>query len=372
MHAATTAYHWHGIMEEEEQQHGETLVSPTGFRRWLEAGNDDTPPTDARIVTSGQRRLPAHSTVLASASPVLESMLHRPRKGGSNREMEIPVLGVPCDAVHAFLRLLYSARCVTLAEEEIVGEHGMHLMVLSHAYGVGWLKRACERVLSSRLTAEGVVDVLVLAQQCDAPRLHLRCMQLLAEDFAAVEQTEAWRFLRDHDPWLELDILQFLEDAHLRRRRLGRRKAERRLYMELHETIECLHHIFKDGYAAMGHSGREEKRARCPNPVTCRGLRQLVRHLAACDSEKRRWCRRCKCLWQLLRLHASTCTELDDASCEVPLCMQFKRRVQRREGEEADGDDKWGMLVKKVVSARVVSHLVKKHKQPVLYPGDSN
>ena len=106
-------------------------------------------------------------------------------------------------------------RCVTLAEEEIVGEHGMHLMVLSHAYGVGWLKRACERVLSSRLTAEGVVDVLVLAQQCDAPRLHLRCMQLLAEDFATVEQTEAWRFLQDHDPWLELDILQFLEDAHL-------------------------------------------------------------------------------------------------------------------------------------------------------------
>ena len=44
-----------------------------------------------------------------------------------------------------------------------------------------------------------------------APAVHA----VLAEDFAAVEQTEAWRFLRDHDPWLELDILQFLEDAHL-------------------------------------------------------------------------------------------------------------------------------------------------------------
>ncbi|RWW15943.1 hypothetical protein GW17_00020197 [Ensete ventricosum] len=223
----TAAYRWRGIMKEEEQKHGDTSVLPTGFRRWLEAGNADTPPTDVQIVTSGRRRLPAHSTVLvisetpppthaASASPVLESMLHRPRKGGSNREMEIPVLGVPCDAVHAFLRLLYSARCVSPAEEEeTVGEHGMHLLVLSHAYGVGWLKRACERVLSSRLTAEGVVDVLVLAQQCDAPRLHLRCMQLLAEDFPAVEQTEAWRFLQDHDPWLELDILRFVEDARL-------------------------------------------------------------------------------------------------------------------------------------------------------------
>ncbi|RWW67298.1 hypothetical protein BHE74_00025268 [Ensete ventricosum] len=118
--------------------------------------------------------------------------------------------------------------------------------------------------------------------------------------------------------------------------------------MELHETIECLRHIFEDGCAALGRSCREEERARCTNAVTCRGLRQLVRHLAACDGQKRRWCRRCKSLWQLLRLHASTCTKLDDASC------------------------KWGILVKKVVSARVVSHLVKKQKQRVLYPGDSN
>lgn len=106
-------------------------------------------------------------------------------------------------------------RCVSATEEEMIGEHGMHLLALSHAYRVGWLKRAAERALSLRLTAEGVVDVLVLSQRCDAPRLHLRCLQLLSKDFAAVEQTEAWRFLQDHDPWLELHILQFLHHAHL-------------------------------------------------------------------------------------------------------------------------------------------------------------
>ncbi|RRT41877.1 hypothetical protein B296_00029799 [Ensete ventricosum] len=63
MHA-TAAYRWRGIMKEEEQKHGDTSVLPTGFRRWLEAGNADTPPTDVQIVTSGRRRLPAHSTVL--------------------------------------------------------------------------------------------------------------------------------------------------------------------------------------------------------------------------------------------------------------------------------------------------------------------
>ncbi|XP_064942091.1 BTB/POZ and TAZ domain-containing protein 1-like isoform X2 [Musa acuminata AAA Group] len=354
---------WLGNMTEEDKKRGEAEI-----QRWLEVGSVEIPPADVRIVTSGGRRIPVHSTVLASASPVLESILGGPHKGRS-RGREIPILGVPCDAVQAFVHSLYFARCVSATEEEMIGEHGMHLLALSHAYRVGWLKRAAERALSLRLTAEGVVDVLVLSQRCDAPRLHLRCMQLLSKDFAAVEQTEAWRFLQDHDPWLELHILQFLHHAHLRRRRQARRKAEQRLYAELHEAMDCLRHICADGCGEVGPSGRllpAHARPPCPNPVSCRGLRQLIRHFAACDRQKRQQhgCRRCKRLWQLLRLHASICDEVDDASCKVPLCIQFKQRMQEKEGElEEDEAERWRLLVKKVASARVMSHLAKRQSQ---------
>jgi hypothetical protein len=40
-------------------------------------------------------------------------------------------------------------------------------------------------------------------------------MKLLAKEFKAVERTEPWRFLRENDPWQELDILRQLHDADM-------------------------------------------------------------------------------------------------------------------------------------------------------------
>ncbi|RRT71983.1 hypothetical protein B296_00034955 [Ensete ventricosum] len=367
-----------------------------------EMGNSRTDPSggddaDVQILTTRKRRIPAHSKVLAAASPVLESMLDRPQKRGGEGRV-IPILGVPHDAVCAFVRLLYSVRtpqfnlcrcwicrdkihhyrmCVTTAvegeEAPEVGEHGVHLLVLSHVYQVGWLKRACERALASRLTAEGVVDVLVLARRCDAPWLHLRCMRFIARDYAAVERTEAWRFLQDNDPWLELDILQSLQDAHLKRRR--RKREVEKVYTELSEAMECLQHICAEGCTEIGPSGRgppPRDPTHCPNPATCRGLQQLIHHFAACDRKKKpppqkqqqqqQGCPRCKRLWQLLRLHSAICVHPDP--CKVPLCSQFKQKMeQTKRKEEEEEAEKWKLLVKKVASARVVSYLVKRKRQ---------
>ena len=94
-------------------------------------------------------------------------------------------------------------------------KYAVQVLVLAHAYQVPWLKRACEGAIGARLTADTVVDVLQLAALCDAPRLHLRCARLLAKEFAAVERTEAWRFLQENDPWQELQVLQGLHEADM-------------------------------------------------------------------------------------------------------------------------------------------------------------
>ncbi|WOL16113.1 BTB/POZ and TAZ domain-containing protein 1-like [Canna indica] len=298
-------------------------TDPTGFQRDPDAGNDAAAaqPADVQILVAGKRRIPAHSSVLSSASPVFESMLERPQKRGGDDCVVIPINGVPYDAVNAFVRLIYSARWAV--EETAIGEHGVHLLVLSHVYQVAWLKRTCERALASQLAAEGVVDVLVLARRCDAPWLHLRCMKLIAEDFAAVKRSEAWRFLQENDPFLELDILQAIQDTHSSQKRRRRRRMEQRLYTELGEAMECLQHICTEGCTEVQPSGREapprDGGAGCPNPATCRGLQHLIRHLASCDRKKKlNGCPRCKRLWQLLRLHASICDQPE--ACKVPLC----------------------------------------------------
>lgn len=97
--------------------------------------------------------------------------------------------------------------------EESLEKYGMHLLALSHVYLVPQLKQRCTKDLAQRLTIENVVDVLQLARLCDAPDLSLKCMKLVSKHFKAVEATEGWRFMQDHDPWLELDILQFIDET---------------------------------------------------------------------------------------------------------------------------------------------------------------
>lgn len=66
-----------------------------------------------------------------------------------------------------------------------------------------------------RLTIENVVDVLQLARLCDAPDLYLKCMNLVYSNFKSVENTEGWKFVSYHDPLLELEILQFIDEKEL-------------------------------------------------------------------------------------------------------------------------------------------------------------
>ena len=94
-------------------------------------------------------------------------------------------------------------------------EFGIHLLALSHVYSLPQLKTRCTKGLIERLTIENVVDVLQLARLCDAPDLYLKCMKLIASRFKSVEHTEGWKFLQNNDPFLELEILKFIDEIEL-------------------------------------------------------------------------------------------------------------------------------------------------------------
>ncbi|XP_017973901.1 PREDICTED: BTB/POZ and TAZ domain-containing protein 1 [Theobroma cacao] len=310
----------------------------------------ELPEPDVQILTSGGLRIAAHSSILAMVSPVLENIMDRPRKHRTS-ERVIPILGVPCDAVSAFVGYLYSTRCT----EEQMEKYGIHLLALSHVYSVTQLKQRCARGVSQRLTIENVVDELQLARLCDAPDLYLKCMKLVAAHFKSVEQTEGWKFMQDHDPWLELEILQFIDEAESRKKRTRRHRVEQSLYLQLSEAMECLEHICTEGCTTVGPYDVEpaKKRGPCNKYTTCQGVQLLIKHFASC---KRRanggGCSRCKRMWQLLRLHSSICDQPD--SCRVPLCRQFKLKAQ----QQIMGDDAlWKLLVRKVLSAKTISSL---------------
>lgn len=320
-----------------------TVISAVSFAPEL-------PEPDVQILTSGGLRIPAHSSILAMASPVLENIIERPLKHRSS-ERVIPIVGVPCDAVSAFVGYLYSSRCT----EEQMEKYGIHLLALSHVYLVPQLKQRCTKGLSQRLTVENVVDVLQLARLCDAPDLYVKCMKQVLAHFKAVEQTEGWKFMQDHDPWLELEILQFIDEAESRKKRTRRLRQDQSLYLQLSEAMECLEHICTEGCTTVGPYDVEpaKKTGPCSKYTTCHGVQLLIKHFALC---KRRTngggCSRCKRMWQLLRLHSSICDQPD--SCRVPLCRQFKLKATQ---QKMNDDAKWKLLVRKVLSAKAMSSL---------------
>ncbi|CAN6276067.1 unnamed protein product [Urochloa humidicola] len=319
---------------------------------------------DVRIVTSDGQTIAAHSYVLATASPVLERMIDRAWRGGGG--CTIRVLGVPSDAVLAFLHLLYASREeAAAAEDEVVAAHGPQLLALAHAYRVPWLKRAAEAAVSSaRLAPDTAVDMLKLAALCDAPRLRAACARLAANDFAAVEASDGWRFARRHDPALELELLQMLEERDQRRARWARGRASREACGQLAEAMDSLDRIFAAGSdadapcsaSAAGSTGKPPC-ARDGDGACEQGLRLLMRHFAGCARKAAPGgCARCKRLLQLFRLHASVCDrrpeQEHDQPCRVPLCSHFSAKMQ---AEKADKT--WRLLVKKVTRARAMARL---------------
>ncbi|XP_011002949.1 PREDICTED: BTB/POZ and TAZ domain-containing protein 1-like isoform X1 [Populus euphratica] len=312
--------------------------------------HNSLPEPDVQILTSSGLRIPAHTGTLASVSPVLENIIDRPHKHHSSEKI-IPILGVPCDAVSLFIQFLYSSRC----SEEELEKYGIHLLALSHVYLVPQLKHICSKAVGQRLTVENVVDVLQLARLCDSPDLYVKCMKMLYDNFKAVEKTEGWKFMQENDPFLELEILKFIDEAESRKKRTRRQREEQRLFMELSEAMECLEHICTEGCTTVGPCDlgpSNKRRGPCNKFSTCEGLQLLIKHFALCKNRVNGKCSRCKRMGQLLRLHSSICDQTD--SCRVPLCRQLKLKMQR----ERKGDETlWNLLVKKVASARVMSSL---------------
>ncbi|CAL0306767.1 unnamed protein product [Lupinus luteus] len=308
------------------------------------------PEPDVFIHTSGGTRIQAHSNVLASVSPVFENIIDQPCKHRSSERI-IQIHGVPCNAVAAFITFLYSSMC----DEDEMDKYGMHLLTLSHVYKVPKLKQSCIKGLTQRLTVENVVDLLQLARLCDAPDLRVKCMKLLTTHFKAVEKTEGWEFLNQNDPWLELEILRFMDENETRKEKSRRHKKEQELYAQLGEAMECLEHICTEGCTDVGPCHveiRKEKRKPCSKFSTCQNLQLLIRHFATCKKRMNGGCLRCKRMWQLFKLHSYVCQQTD--SCKVPLCRQIQLKMQQ---EKRKDDPRWKLLAKKVASAKVICSL---------------
>ncbi|KAJ8426923.1 hypothetical protein Cgig2_010441 [Carnegiea gigantea] len=313
---------------------------------------------DVCIVTEEQATISAHFSVLviaslylylsicchSIASPVLGNCLQNSEPKNGVRYLKI--LGVPHGAICTFVRFLYSswyvshpfftimssldARLITSSysppplfcsyEEEYMKKFVLHLLVLSHSYVVPFLKRVCMQYLESCwLTTENLIDVLQLARNCDAPRLSFICIRMVVKHFTTVASTQGWKVMKRVNPALEQELLEAVVEADSRKQERLHKLEERKVYLQLHEAMEALNHICKDGCSTIGPREKMLKGSQvaCGFPA-CKGIEMLVRHFFNCKTRVPGGCVQCRRMWQLLELHSRMCNDPD--SCNVPLC----------------------------------------------------
>lgn len=300
---------------------------------------------DVTVFTDDGGSFQAHSIVLMSASQIFHSLIEK-RHARKRNVCKIIMGGVPLAAASMFVRLMYSSRYDPADMEKYV----LHLLVLSHVYGVLFIKKLCNQQLEQGLlTVENVIDVFQLARLCDVPRLSLMCFRLIINDFKSVAKTEGWRVMRESNPSLEQELVEAVIDADSKRQEKARRIEEEKVYGQLRDAMEALVHICRDGCRTIGpHDKAFDGRQSGPcNFPACKGLESLVRHFAGCRIKVPGGCVHCKRMWQLLELHSRMCQEVD--TCRVPLCRHFKDKLGQQNKKD---ENKWKLLVTKVMTAK--------------------
>ncbi|XP_008805685.1 BTB/POZ and TAZ domain-containing protein 4-like [Phoenix dactylifera] len=300
------------------------------------------------FVCTNEGVIPAHASILGTASPVMKNMLRQSRRSRGGRRKAISIRGVPHHAVRVFLRFLYSS-CY---EQEEMNQFVLHLLVLSHVFVIPTLKNLCVQQLErGLLTTENVVDVFQLARLFDAPRLCLLCHRMIVRNFEAVSASEGWKVMKQSNPRLEKELLESVIDADTRKNERLKKLEERKIYLQLHEAMEALVHICRDGCRTIGPHDKVLRRSADPcNFPACRGLEALVRHFAGCKNRVLGGCTHCKRMWQLLELHSRLCSQVD--GCKVPLCRHFKEKLRHQNKKD---EVKWKLLVSKVLEAKSFS-----------------
>ncbi|GAV67132.1 BTB domain-containing protein/zf-TAZ domain-containing protein [Cephalotus follicularis] len=298
---------------------------------------------DVYIITEEKSYVLAHFSVLSIASPVLGSILKQSKVKNGTRYLKI--FGVPPEAVCVFLRFLYSSCYEELQMKKFV----LHLLVLSHFYSVPSLKRICVHHLEQGwLTKENVIDVLLIARNCDAPRLSFVCIRMVVKDFKTISSTEGWKVMKRANPTLEQELVEFVVEADSRNQERLRKIEEKKVYLQLYQAMEALLHICRDGCRTIGPRDKvlRGSQVACNFPA-CKGLETLVRHFSNCKTRVPGGCIHCKRMWQLLELHSRMCNEPD--SCKVPLCRHFKEKMRQQTKKD---EAKWKLLVSKIISTK--------------------
>ena len=162
--------------------------------------------TDVTIVTS-EKEFKAHKVVLVSQSAFFETRLEeRWTEHGGNR---IEMRDVPAVTMDTILTYMYTGKVAD------IDKAAHELLPRADEYQLDGLKTLCEEALCKSLTAQSVIDILVMADTHNAPNLKQSCLTFIAKNISDVKKSSAWtegklKSEENKDLWVE--VLEYIVD----------------------------------------------------------------------------------------------------------------------------------------------------------------
>ena len=162
--------------------------------------------TDVTIVTEG-KEFKAHKVVLATQSPFFETRLEKrwTEEGGTRIDMQ----DVPAVTMDTILTYMYTGKV------ENIDKVACELLPKAEEYQLEGLKVQCEEALSKSLTAETVIDILLMADTHNAGNLKQSCLAFLTGHITDVKKSSAWtegRLKTKRELWVE--VLEHLVNSY--------------------------------------------------------------------------------------------------------------------------------------------------------------
>lgn len=140
--------------------------------------------TDITIMV-GEKQIQAHKFMLATRSPVFDTMLSSDMLEG--RQNQILINDFEYEVIDELIYFIYSDQTPNLHRL------AYPLFMAADKYGMDRLKARCEKVLSETITVENVFKVQSVAELYDAKLLKQMVKHFIIGNIAEIQETTDWK-----------------------------------------------------------------------------------------------------------------------------------------------------------------------------------
>lgn len=131
--------------------------------------------TDIIIRTSDQKEFPAHKMILASRSPVFETMFSNP-EFIENKENLVWIKDIDSKIMKQLLDYIY------YGDISFNDETAFKLILPAHKYSIKPLIEICERIMLNKLEKESAVELLNIADTYDLFEMKMEAIQFICQN----------------------------------------------------------------------------------------------------------------------------------------------------------------------------------------------